>query len=191
MSGCSPWPPVAPSTSRPSAGRAPSGCSRPRSWPTRAICSTWHPDPTATRHKASVARLITVPLYTRAAKKSDPPDAVVDGRVLSANGAKLIANLAAAKEQPLWRVLVALSIRHVGPTAARALAGHFGSMDADPGRVAGGALRGRGRRPGDRRGGPGVVCGRLARGDRAAMGPLPGCGWPTRSMSRGPRPWPG
>jgi DNA ligase (NAD+) len=80
--------------------------------------------------KAAVARLITVPLYTRAAKKTDPEDTVVHGRVLSANGAKLIANLAAAKEQPLWRVLVALSIRHVGPTAARALAGYFGSMDA-------------------------------------------------------------
>jgi DNA ligase (NAD+) len=80
--------------------------------------------------KHSVARLVTVPLYTRAAKKSDPEGSVVDGRVLSANGAKLIANLAVAKEQPLWRVLVALSIRHVGPTAARALAGHFGSMDA-------------------------------------------------------------
>ena len=80
--------------------------------------------------KDAVARLITVPLYTRAAKKSDPQGAVIDGRVLSANGAKLIANLATAKEQPLWRVLVALSIRHVGPTAARALAGHFGSMDA-------------------------------------------------------------
>ena len=79
--------------------------------------------------KHSVARLITVPLYTRTAKKSDPEGDVVDGRVLSANGAKLIANLATAKEQPLWRVLVALSIRHVGPTAARALAGHFGSMD--------------------------------------------------------------
>jgi DNA ligase (NAD+) len=80
--------------------------------------------------KRSVARLVTVPLYTRAAKKSDPQDTVVDGRVLSANGAKLIANLAVAKKQPLWRVLVAFSIRHVGPTAARALAGHFGSMDA-------------------------------------------------------------
>jgi len=79
--------------------------------------------------KKSVARLITVPLYTRAAKKSDPQDAVVNGRVLSANGAKLIDNLATAKEQSLWRVLVALSIRHVGPTAARALAGYFGSMD--------------------------------------------------------------
>jgi DNA ligase (NAD+) len=78
----------------------------------------------------AVSRLMTVPLYTRAAKKSDPSDAVVDGRVLSANGAKLIANLANAKQQPLWRVFVALSIRHVGPTAARALAGHFGSMAA-------------------------------------------------------------
>ncbi|ASO22397.1 DNA ligase (NAD+) [Actinoalloteichus hoggarensis] len=48
---------------------------------------------------------------------------------LSANGRKLIRNLAAAKEQPLWRVLVALSIRHVGPTAARALAGEFGSLE--------------------------------------------------------------
>jgi DNA ligase (NAD+) len=80
--------------------------------------------------KQAVARLITVPLYTRAAKKSDPQDIVVNGRVLSANGAKLIDNLATAKEQLMWRVLVALSIRHVGPTAARALAGHFGSMDS-------------------------------------------------------------
>ena len=80
--------------------------------------------------RASVARLITVPLYTRAAKKTDPADTVVDGRVLSANGHKLITNLRTAKQQPLWRVLVALSIRHVGPTAARALAGHFGSMEA-------------------------------------------------------------
>ncbi|MFQ6170150.1 NAD-dependent DNA ligase LigA [Oryzobacter sp. R7] len=74
---------------------------------------------------ADIAR---VPLYTRAARRTDPEDAVVDGRVLSANGAKLVANLAAAKRQPLWRVLVALSIRHVGPTAARALAQHLGSM---------------------------------------------------------------
>ena len=71
-----------------------------------------------------------VPLYTRTAKKTDPPQDVVDGRVLSANGHKLVANLDSAKAQPLWRVLVALSIRHVGPTAARALASHLGSMDA-------------------------------------------------------------
>ncbi|AXY52914.1 NAD-dependent DNA ligase LigA [Rhodococcus ruber] len=48
---------------------------------------------------------------------------------LSANGARLLANLRAAKDKPLWRVLVALSIRHVGPTAARALATEFGSLD--------------------------------------------------------------
>jgi DNA ligase (NAD+) len=49
---------------------------------------------------------------------------------LSANGARLLLNLDRAKSRPLWRVLVALSIRHVGPTAARALATEFGSMDA-------------------------------------------------------------
>nr|WP_308113742.1 NAD-dependent DNA ligase LigA [Kineosporia corallincola] len=58
----------------------------------------------------------TVPLYTRK-----------DGE-LSANGQKLLDNLEKAKSQPLWRVLVALSIRHVGPTAARALAQSLGSM---------------------------------------------------------------
>jgi len=49
---------------------------------------------------------------------------------VSANGKRLLANLERAKAQPLWRVLVALSIRHVGPTAARALATEFGSLDA-------------------------------------------------------------
>lgn len=49
---------------------------------------------------------------------------------LSANGRRLLANLDKAKTAPLWRVLVALSIRHVGPTAARALAAAFGSLDA-------------------------------------------------------------
>ena len=78
----------------------------------------------------TAAQLMRVPLYTRAAKKSDPPDQIVDGRVLSATGHKLLSNLQSAKRQPLWRVLVGLSIRHVGPTAARALADHFGSMDA-------------------------------------------------------------
>jgi len=49
---------------------------------------------------------------------------------LSANGKRLLANLDTAKAAPLWRVLVALSIRHVGPTAARALATAFGDLDA-------------------------------------------------------------
>jgi DNA ligase (NAD+) len=49
---------------------------------------------------------------------------------LSANARKLLANLDSAKDRPLWRVLVALSIRHVGPTAAQALAREFGSLQA-------------------------------------------------------------
>jgi DNA ligase (NAD+) len=48
---------------------------------------------------------------------------------LSANGRKLLDNLEQARHRPLWRVLVALSIRHVGPTAAQALAREFRSLD--------------------------------------------------------------
>ncbi len=61
--------------------------------------------------------LLQVPLFVRK-----------DG-ALSANGQRLLDHLAERKTQPLWRVLVALSIRHVGPTAARALAAALGSMD--------------------------------------------------------------
>lgn len=49
---------------------------------------------------------------------------------LSANGKRLLVNLDKAKAQQLWRVLVALSIRHVGPTAARALATEYGDLAA-------------------------------------------------------------
>lgn len=68
--------------------------------------------------------LLRAPLFTRAPKKGE------EGAQLSANGEKLLANLDQRKQVPLWRVLVALSIRHVGPTAARALATEFGSMAA-------------------------------------------------------------
>ena len=71
------------------------------------------------------AKLRRAPLFTRAPKKGEGDDPV-----LSANGQRLLDNLASRKQVPLWRVLVALSIRHVGPTAARALAQEFGSMDA-------------------------------------------------------------
>jgi DNA ligase (NAD+) len=71
------------------------------------------------------ADLHRVPLFTRAPKKGEG-----DQPVLNANGRRLLTNLEAAKDRPLWRVLVALSIRHVGPTAARALATHFHSLDA-------------------------------------------------------------
>jgi DNA ligase (NAD+) len=63
-------------------------------------------------------RLATVPFFTKK-----------DGG-LSANGAKLLTKLEEAKSRPLWRVIVALSIRHVGPTAAQALARQFRSIDA-------------------------------------------------------------
>ena len=80
-------------------------------------------------------RMLAVPLFTRVPKKG----ALRDGagappqepeRELNANGQKLLDNLDKAKAQPLWRVLVGLSIRHVGPSAARALADTFGSMEA-------------------------------------------------------------
>jgi DNA ligase (NAD+) len=74
-------------------------------------------------------QLLQVPLYTRAAKKAELADGAGE-RVLSATGLALLDNLEKAKGQPLWRVLVALSIRHVGPTAARALATHFVTMEA-------------------------------------------------------------
>ena len=70
-------------------------------------------------------KLRRAPLFTRAPKKGEG-----DEPVLSANGQRLLANLDAAKDRPLWRVLVGLSIRHVGPTAARALATRFGSVQA-------------------------------------------------------------
>jgi DNA ligase (NAD+) len=42
---------------------------------------------------------------------------------------KLLEELEKAKSQPAWRVLVSLSIRHVGPVAARSLMNSFGSID--------------------------------------------------------------
>lgn len=60
--------------------------------------------------------------YSKAtAKTPSKPTATTD---------KLFKELEKAKTQPLWRVLVALSIRHVGPTASRALATALGSMEA-------------------------------------------------------------
>jgi DNA ligase (NAD+) len=58
------------------------------------------------------------------------PFFVVKQGTLSANATRLLANLEQARTRPLWRILVALSIRHVGPTAARALAAEFGSLEA-------------------------------------------------------------
>jgi DNA ligase (NAD+) len=76
------------------------------------------------------------PFRRRRQKKDGPydPDAAEFSGdadyVPSKNATELLANLAAARVKPLWRILVALNIRHVGPVAARALANHFGSLDA-------------------------------------------------------------
>jgi DNA ligase (NAD+) len=64
------------------------------------------------------AKLIKSPFFT---KKDGTPGKNVE---------KLLAALEEAKTRPLWRTIVALSIRHVGPTAAQALAARLGSMDA-------------------------------------------------------------
>jgi DNA ligase (NAD+) len=69
-------------------------------------------------------QLLRCDFFTRA------PGAGESGAQLAAQGVELLRQLEVGKERPLWRVLVALSIRHVGPTAARALADHFVSLDA-------------------------------------------------------------
>ena len=52
------------------------------------------------------------------------------GPQLSENAKGMLAAIDGARTRPLWRVLVALSIRHVGPSAAQSLARAFGSIDA-------------------------------------------------------------
>jgi DNA ligase (NAD+) len=74
--------------------------------------------------------------FKRQRKKEDGPyDPAAPGftgdaeSVPSAGAEELLRNLEKAKTQPLWRILVGLNIRHVGPVAARSLANHFGSLD--------------------------------------------------------------
>ncbi len=75
--------------------------------------------------------------FRRQLNAEEKRQARAGGRVLdgtetapSKQATDLLANLEQAKTRELWRFLVALSIRHVGPVAARALAAHFGSVDA-------------------------------------------------------------
>jgi DNA ligase (NAD+) len=63
------------------------------------------------------AKLVKSSFFT---KKDGQPAANVD---------KLMSALEVAKIRPLWRTIVALSIRHVGPTSAQALATEFGSLE--------------------------------------------------------------
>ena len=75
--------------------------------------------------------------FRRRRGKDDPPfdpeSPVFQGtasEVPSKAALELVDQLEKAKTQPLWRFLVSLNIRHVGPVAARALASHFGSLEA-------------------------------------------------------------
>ena len=71
-------------------------------------------------------KLIRVPMFTRGPRKGED----ADGRYLSANGEKLLANLAEAKTRPFARFLVALSIRHIGKGVAPDVAAAFPSIEA-------------------------------------------------------------
>jgi DNA ligase (NAD+) len=68
--------------------------------------------------------LVRCPFFTREPGKGE------EGPQLTENARGMLSQIEAAKERPLWRALVALSIRHVGPTAAQALARDLGSIDA-------------------------------------------------------------
>ncbi len=72
----------------------------------------------------SASDLLRCPFFTRAPAHGEA------GPQLNAGAVELLEQLQVAKSRPLWRALVALSIRHVGPTAARDLAAAFGSIDA-------------------------------------------------------------
>lgn len=86
--------------------RAPFQVLSPASYPPGT--EDWTP---AERRKAGVKKDYRVPVPAKAATT-------------------LLDELEKAKTKPLWRLIVSLNIRHVGPVAARALADWFGSLDA-------------------------------------------------------------
>lgn len=81
-------------------------------------------------------RKAPAPGKERSKSRPDPafdPSGPFDGtetEILSSAAVELIAELEKAKTKDLWRLIVSLNIRHVGPVAARALATYFGSLDA-------------------------------------------------------------
>ena len=68
--------------------------------------------------------LLRCEFFTRAPKAGE------SGPQLNVQGEQLLTHLALAKDRPIWRVLVGLSIRNVGPTAAQALGREFGDIAA-------------------------------------------------------------
>lgn len=83
---------------------------------------------------SDVGEPIVLTPFKRRRTKDDPESVLgfagTDTEVPSKAALELLEQLEAAKEKPLWRFFVSLNIRHVGPVAARALASHFGSLDA-------------------------------------------------------------
>ena len=95
------------------------------------------PDTGLAKRDATTGEVTTQSPYRRVRKKSDPPfDATATefagdaDSVPSKAAYELIEQLGRARSQPLWRFLVSLNIRHVGPVAARLLAGEYGSLEA-------------------------------------------------------------
>ena len=95
------------------------------------------PDTGLAKRDATTGKVTTQSPYRRVRKKSDPPfDATATefagdaDSVPSKAAYELIEQLGRARSQPLWRFLVSLNIRHVGPVAARLLAGEYGSLEA-------------------------------------------------------------
>lgn len=80
------------------------------------------------RRRTPFRRKLTYSKAQRAA--AEEAGETLDEWAPSANATKLLDELERAKTKDLWRMLVSLNIRHVGPVAARALAGWFGSVDA-------------------------------------------------------------
>ena len=70
------------------------------------------------------ADLLRCPFFTREPGRGE------EGLQLSENAKAMLANLDQARHQPLWRVIVALSIRHVGGPTAQALARQFPSIES-------------------------------------------------------------
>ena len=112
--------PTAPtSTARPSGCSASPTTRRVRPWTSStsarsAWCNSWRRDWSTTRPTSTTSAV----------------DQLVElERFGATSAANLVAAIEASKTQPLSRLLVALGIRHVGPTGARAVARAFGSLD--------------------------------------------------------------
>ncbi|WP_448004953.1 NAD-dependent DNA ligase LigA [Agromyces bauzanensis] len=82
-------------------------------------------EPKVDEHTGEPVRRAPFQKITRQGTRSRPAEYGPSGAAI-----KLLDELEKAKTKPLWRILVSLNIRHVGPVAARALADHFGSLDA-------------------------------------------------------------